>query len=320
MELPIALKTEIEQYCTQYGQAAVVAAARQISQRYRSQSGNGKRLLTQEVEALAYAVVRMPATFGAVTSALESTLSVYDGSIHKVLDVGAGTGAGTWAAGMLLKNSPTFICIERENAMLQLGRKLTASEQCPFQAQWICQDLTRTPIGTSGDLVLASYVLNEMDSATRERVLNELWEKTEGVLLIVEPGTPEGFHQICSVRNQLLARGGHIIAPCPHSQPCFLNEEDWCHFTCRIARTRLHKLMKGGDAPYEDEKFSYLAVSRVQGRSTPARVLRHPLKEPGRISLRLCTQDGIREQTITKKQGNLFKIARKSTSGDTFPL
>lgn len=77
--------------------------------------------------------------------------------------------------------------------------------------------------------------------------------------------------------------------------------------------------MKGGDAPYEDEKFTFLAVSRTPVQQAPSRILRHPMKEAGRIGLKLCTPEGITERSVTKKHGELFKQARKAGSGDAFP-
>ena len=91
MDLPAALKAEIEQRCTQYGQSALISAARELSRRYREESGRGKRLLTKDTEALAYAVVRMSATFGAVSSALEYTLACFPEGLETALDVGACT-------------------------------------------------------------------------------------------------------------------------------------------------------------------------------------------------------------------------------------
>ena len=95
-----------------------------------------------------------------------------------------------------------------------------------------------------------------------------------------------------------------------------LPADDWCHFTARVARSKLHKQLKGGDAPYEDEKFCFLAVAR-EPCETKARILRHPKIESGLITLKLCTDNGICERKITRKDP-LFKAARKSDSGDSF--
>ena len=46
------------------------------------------------------------------------------------------------------------------------------------------------------------------------------------------------------------------------------------------------------------------------------RVLRHPKIESGKITLKVCSKDGIYEKVIFKKDKELFKIARKLKCGD----
>lgn len=319
MELPAALKAEIENKCSAYKQAALISAAQAISERYRKESGQGKRLLTRDIEAMSYAVVRMPATYGAVSSALAYTFACFDERVDSVLDVGAGTGAASWAVNELIGNPMSFTCLEREPAMITLGSGLMAADPQLSGAKWIRHDLAVTPVTQQADVVIASYALNELDEKKRGEVLQKLWACANKLLVIVEPGTPVGFGQLRQARNVLLGLGGHVIAPCAHSGECQLAEDDWCHFTCRVSRSRLHKLMKGGDAPYEDEKYAFLAMAKAPGQPVPSRILRHPLKEAGKITLKLCSEEGISEKAITKKHGDLFKKARKANSGDAFP-
>ena len=40
------------------------------------------------------------------------------------------------------------------------------------------------------DLVIVSYVLNEMKKEERIKVLEKIWNATKDVLIIIEPGTP----------------------------------------------------------------------------------------------------------------------------------
>ena len=319
MELPFALKAAIEEKCAAHPTADLIAAARNISERYRNESGRGKRLLTEDVEALSYAVVRMPATFGAVSTALRHTLDCFDAPIATVLDVGAGTGAATWAVHEALECPLDITCLEREEAMIRLGSGLMAEDEALSRARWVRHDLAAAPVSHKADLVIASYALNELSEDKRAEVLRNLWDCAEKLLLIIEPGTPMGFAQLRKARETLIALGGHVAAPCVHQEECPLPADDWCQFTARVARSRLHKLLKGGDVPYEDEKFSYLAVAKEPARPAECRILRHPQKESGRITLRLCTQEGIQDKVVTKKQGEFFKRARKADSGDAFP-
>ena len=115
-----------------------------------------------------------------------------------------------------------------------------------------------------------------------------------------------------------MKHGGNVIAPCPNIERCPMPEDDWCHSTCRVARTKIHKLLKNGDVPYEDEKFSYIAVCKETiEKKDFARVLRHPKIESGKITMQVCSKEGISERIVTKKEKDLFKIARKVKCGES---
>ncbi|MBP1543011.1 MAG: methyltransferase domain-containing protein [Oscillospiraceae bacterium] len=313
MEFPSELRFRIEQLFSGRDIKTLTASAEAISARYRSESGSGKRLVSAGRDVLAYAAVRMPATFGAVSRALELTLEQWTGDISSILDVGAGTGAASHAA-ELVTGCDDITCIEREKEMIALGSELMSARA--LDAQWIQADITSGELTRHADLVISSYCLNELSPSARKNALLKLWSAADKLLLIVEPGTPEGYSQLKAARELLLQQGGHIAAPCPHENSCPLPEDDWCHFTARVARSKLHKQLKGGDAPYEDEKFSFLAIVR-EPCTGAARILRHPKIESGRITLRLCMPTGVSDIVVTKKSA-LFKAARKSDCGDTF--
>ena len=101
------------------------------------------------------------------------------------------------------------------------------------------------------------------------------------MLIIVEPGTPTGWTRILRMRDLLIAAGAHIIAPCPHAFACPLAPPDWCHFAQRVERSKLHRETKQAESPFEDEKFIYLAVSRIAGRQPAGRVIARPQRPAG---------------------------------------
>lgn len=289
-----------------------------VSLKYRDDNRNGNRLVTEEIEALAYSAVRMPATYGAVTTALKHTFEICNKEIESVLDVGAGTGAGTWAVRNFIDLKKT-VCLEREDVMRNLGKSYMQESEIDElkNVKWEKFDLVSSDIEYKADLVICSYVLNELSENDRQKALDKLWNATNKILLIIEPGTPKGFAEIKEFREILINKGGNIIAPCPNIDKCPMPESDWCHTTCRVARTKIHKLLKNGDVPYEDEKFSYIAVCKdVIQKGDFARVLRHPKIESGRITLKLCSGEGIGERVVTKKDKDLFKLAKKASCGD----
>ena len=318
MDMPIELRNAVDDAALSFKQSQLKDAVKILSARYETESGQGKRLVSRDVETAAYAVVRMPATFGAVSSALEYAVNICGEEFKDMLDVGAGTGTATFAALAVLESDIKITCIEREDSMIKLGKKLAANDSTFSKAKWIQKDFTRSSIDEKADLVIASYSLNELDDNNRKRILEELWRATGKMLLIVEPGTPVGFGQIRAAGEILVKAGGYIAAPCPGNEACPITEGDWCHFTARVSRSKLHKLLKEADVPYEDEKYSFLAVMKKEVQPAAMRVLRHPVKEPGKITLSLCTKDGIMNAVVTKKDGKLFKEARKASAGDDF--
>jgi ribosomal protein RSM22 (predicted rRNA methylase) len=170
--------------------------------------------------------------------------------------------------------------------------------------------------GAPRDLVILAYALNELDAEVRQSVLTRLWRATADTLVIVEPGTPAGWQRILAARRQLIEAGAHVIAPCPHADECPLVPPDWCHFAARVARSRLHRQAKGAEVPWEDEKFSYVAVSRVSALCLGARVIARPRKASGRVTLKLCRPDGSAgDQLFSRRDGAPFKRAWRSDWG-----
>ena len=323
MQLPNELQLAAEELTAGYKQDKLKSIAAELSGRYRDKSGTGKSLLSEDTEAAVYANVRMPATYGAASKAVEYAAECCDTKgIGSLLDVGAGSGAATWAAVNVLPDIEKVTCLEREGAMRRVGEKLMKQSEEPAlaDADWISGDLLTMNGDLSADMVISSYVLNELSQKDLDKAAEKLWSAADKLLIIIEPGTPKGFEVIRRVRDLLKEKGAYIAAPCPHSDACPLAADDWCHFTVRVARSRLHKLLKDGDVPYEDEKFSYIALSKEPCRPAKARVLRHPYTEKGRITLELCTASGRQTRAVGKKDGTLFKAARKADHGDSIEL
>ena len=314
MEFPAELREKINELTEHENMNTLRASAARLSESYRAESKNGKRGAVSRTDVLAYAAVRMSATFAAVSKALELSLACFDGEITSILDVGAGTGAGAIAAARLT-GCEDITCIEHEKNMLELGRELC--ECAGISAVWEQRDIA-LGIPHSADLVICSYCLNELSESARKTVISELVNAAKKLLVIAEPGTPFSFEDMKKTRQLLLDKGMKIAAPCPHENACPLPEGDWCHFTARAQRSRLHKLLKNADVPYEDEKFCFMAAAKSEGTPCASRVLRKPIIQSGYVTLALCGADGIKTETITKKSP-LFKAARKSECGGEFP-
>ncbi len=323
MELPQALQAALEDELASQPIKKMAAAVAELSHRYRAgaSSGAGAFIRSPE-EAVAYAAFRLPATYAAVTSALGQVQACLPHwTPRTLLDVGAGPGTAMWAAVNFWLNNHQVTLVEREEAMIALGKRLAARAALVSfqQARWLRADLAGMWEAAPHDLVVAAYLLGELAEEKSAVLLQKLWEISQGVLLIVEPGTPAGFARIRKARQQLIAAGALVIAPCPHNEPCPMPENDWCHFAQRVARSRLHRQVKGGELSYEDEKFSYVALSRMGRTAIPGRIIRHPQIRPGHIHLKICTPQGLTNTTITRKDRALFRQARDVRWGSVLP-
>ena len=157
----------------------------------------------------------------------------------------------------------------------------------------------------AADLVVASYMIGEISEGERQALAELMWAKTRDTLLVVEPGTPAGYARIIALRAQLIAAGAHVAAPCPHDGACPLAAPDWCHFTQRLPRSRAHKQLKRAELAYEDEKFSYVALTRAPAARRPARVLAQPDVSKVEVTAKLCTDGGVLPQRSAPRQGRL---------------
>lgn len=304
----------------------VAEAVKDMSDRYRAGEGTCPE---SDVDVAAYAAYRMPAIYAAVHAALEQVRSVFPRwNPESLLDVGAGPGTSMWAALSIWPDIQQVDLIERDERMIRLGKQLASrsSSEAIRNARWSKADAGDIRPGLKHDLVIMAYVLGELQER-RGRTVERLWQSTGGVLLLVEPGTPAGFSRIREARDDLLAQGARVVAPCPHGNACPMSDKDWCHFSQRISRSRLHKQVKSGDLGYEDEKFSYVAASRAADRPgapkdpipTAGRILRHPQIRPGHIKFRVCTAKGLETIVVSKKDKDLFRKARDAKWGSPMP-
>lgn len=320
MKLPDILEYLIEEEVKKYKLSELKEYSQNLSNKYMGEKRTGKTLLSLKQEAVAYSVIRMPATFGAITSALSKVLENNDFEINSLLDVGAGTGAASWAVNDMI-DIKEIICLERETAMREFGMKLmNHGNDVLKNAKWINKDIIKDDLKENADLVIVSYMINELKEEDRIKVLDKLLDCTNKILLIVEPGTPEGFRNIRKIRDEVIKRNLNIVAPCTHRDKCVLPEDDWCSSSIRVQRTKIHKILKDGDVPFEDEKFSYIAISKEQANQAEARILRHPVIQNKMVKVKLCTKQGIQEFTITKKNGDLYKDAKKKKIGDSINI
>jgi ribosomal protein RSM22 (predicted rRNA methylase) len=290
-------------------------AARALSESYRA--GGATRAARTPTDVAAYLATRAPATHAAAADVCRRIrLARPEWQPASVLDLGAGPGVASWAATTTWPAIASVTLVEAEQAMVSAGRKLaTRGTAALREARW-----DTSPVGTTGaraDLVIASYLVGELEPAGLRRFVEHAWSLTDDALAVVEPGTSDGYRRILAVRETVLAAGGSVLAPCPHERSCPLSEGDWCHFSTRLPRSRAHRLAKDAELGFEDEKFSYVVLCRARHPLPEARVIRRPDRRRGHVVLDLCARTGLEQRTLSKRDGPDYRRARKFGWGDS---
>ncbi|MCM1970014.1 MULTISPECIES: small ribosomal subunit Rsm22 family protein [unclassified Streptomyces] len=305
-------------------QKQATAAVERLIANYRGQIPTNTPVLRNRSDVAAYAAYRMPATFEAVRSALDGLAEAAPGwSPASHVDVGGGTGAAAWAADATWGGPRETAVLDWADPALVLGKELAAaSSSATLRAAEWRQSVIGAGMKLPGaDLVTVSYVLGELTPEARREVVAEAARAGQAVV-VVEPGTPEGYLRIREARDQLIEAGLQVAAPCPHDGTCPIEVgKDWCHFSARVSRSSLHRQVKGGSLSYEDEKFSYVAATRFPVEPAASRITRRPQIRKGLVQLELCgpESEGQTRVNVTKRHGDLYKAARNADWGQEWP-
>lgn len=270
--------------------------------------------MTGPEDALAYLATRMPATHATIRRAMKALLDCVAGlAPQTMLDLGAGPATAAIAATQQWPELQRIRLLEADPTIRELGARLLALAPvlALTHAEWIARDLSRLAEEEPADLVTACYVLSELTTDAAIATAADAWDRTRQALVIVEPGTKAGFGLIRQIRARLVELGAHVAAPCPHGGPCPMVEGDWCHFTERVGRSRLHREVKGGTAGYEDAPFSYIAVVRNAPTVASPRVLTAPRVTKGSVELVLCTRDGLERRTVPRRDRTAYQQVRR---------
>ena len=322
MQIPNLLEYAIEKEIEKYNIKELKEAALNLSKRYMDKKRTGESFLKTDLDTISYSVIRMPATYSAIRTCLEKIQELKDFEINSLLDIGSGTGAAEWAVVDTL-GVQDIVCLEREEAMRELAKKYFSYSDELKNIDFIEADILNENLNISKDLCILSYMINELSQENRLKVIDKVLSCTNKILLIVEPGTPEGFANVKMIRDYLYEKGYEIIAPCTgFNGRCDIKKDDWCASSIRVQRTKIHKYLKDAEIGFEDEKFSYIAINvsenRLDSNNNFKRILRHPKIQNGRIEVKTCMQGEIQEEVITKKNKEKFKDLKKKNIGDIF--
>jgi|SRR6185312_6569250 len=210
----------------------LAARAAKLSAGYRA--GGTSARVTDRMDALAYLVARFPATYAAAHAVLRRIVEASPQFAPSgLLDVGAGPGTVALAARVTWPSLGAITLLEPNAVFRAVAQEL-----------WPGARIRPGALGgtlPSTDLVTAGYVLAELTMAEIPQAARDLWRAAREMLVLIEPGTPDGFARIRAARSALIEEGAHVAAPCTHDRDCPMGGGDWCHFSQRLARSRAIK-------------------------------------------------------------------------------
>ena len=238
-----------------------------------------------------YATEIAPRTTAALDKIFHQLFGTIGASGPRVLDLGAGTGAVGQAVRDFFGAATRVTAVDRIAAPGVVTADLAASG--PLR-------------GVAGpfDLIIAAHLVNELFrqqplaqrvAARASRILS--WAQTllapRGTFIVLEPALRETSRELLAVRDQLVAAGWTVVAPCLWQGPCpaLARERDWCHDAVSPSDA-------GRDGPARVD-FSYLALRRAPpgaevapGDPTLFRIVSDPLVEKGRLRFFGCGPAG----------------------------
>lgn len=320
--LPEDLQQSITQALATTSPVKWIREAQALSERYRARrESQSEPLASGAAPVLGYAAMILPASYAQLHGAMAATAArIPDWEPQTMLDLGSGPGTALWAATARWSTLKSLTAWERESAFVELGRRLARGSTSAVLrgTQWLRVDLRKPPKADSQryDLVVIGHVLNELSLETQREVVAAAWERTEGVLLIVEPGTSAVFPLVRAARDQLLAADAHTIAPCAHDAPCPLTD-DWCHFPQRLKRPDFQRRARGAPSEWEDSKFAYAAMARFPvAHPIWGRIIREATSNKAYADVKVSARDGIVTNRAFKRDREAYRHVRRLEWGD----
>ncbi|KAI6136262.1 mitochondrial small ribosomal subunit Rsm22-domain-containing protein [Pisolithus sp. B1] len=255
-------------------------------------------------DATAFASVILPLHYSAVYAVfhhLKHRLG-QTWNVQRVIDWGAGTGSGLWAAlnafrgnltsgeaGSLVSDSSitSYVGIDKRDGLVGIGKELlqrTGSGSLSVTWRKAFHESDRIDRADGQNTVaLSAFMLSSLPSQlSKKRMVKDMWESGAHTIILVDFNTKAGFENVAEARQLLLDlgckdlqdprsqhlsfRGSHVVAPCPHDRPCPLYQPGAsrlaCGFSQRLQSPSFLRRTKHVKEGYEDIGYSYVVVQR----------------------------------------------------------
>ncbi|KAF9970544.1 37S ribosomal protein S22 [Actinomortierella ambigua] len=284
-------------------------------------------------ESVAYVAALSSSAYSATYNVLaEVKKRVPDFHPRTFLDFGTGPGTAIWAAEQHWKGQMEYTGIDTSLPMLEIAGDVISSIS---DEDNLMNRVSLKPFVSYGsqaskyDIVMSAFTLSEITSLSlRRSTLQNLWDSTNDMLILVDRGTPNGFRILAEAREQILGldkdvfkpkpkydsmgniipeepmpwEPAHVLAPCPHDGVCPLyatldKGSQWCHFSQKVERPDFLRRTKHTKENYEDSKYTYVVLRKGPRPSLSAEVMQHYQKrQQDAVAATLQEQQQLQDQ------------------------
>ncbi|HWY79574.1 MAG TPA: small ribosomal subunit Rsm22 family protein [Candidatus Sulfotelmatobacter sp.] len=318
--LPQSIEKTIAAILQQQETSEWVHHARDLHIRYTKGKTNYKKFIHDYVDALAYLGLRVPATYAQVFGVLNTVQEMIPlWRPTSLLDIGSGPGTATWAAISLWQELNKITCIDENRDFTSLGKQIIKDLGIIQQVNWKNRNLS---LGieeekNSYDLVIISNVLNELHPIAQEKLIGQAFNCCNGLLIIIEPGTPRGSQLVSSIA-QKLSKVGILLAP--YIANTFVEDEGYyLHFPQRFIRPdfqrRIRQQMRENSevaSDWEESKYSYVVISKFSVENNYwARIVGETESKKGFLEVPVITRENITKIKVMKRDKEAFTFAKR---------
>ncbi len=323
--LPELITDAISSILQQQETSEWVHRAVDLHTRYTNGKTENKKFVSDYLDALAYLGLRVPATYAQVFGALGAVREVVPSWRPKsLLDIGSGPGTATWAAISQWPELDEITCLDDDKDFILLGEQIIKDSEIKHYVNWKSHDV-RLGIEEGEnfyDLIIIANVLNELTPKAQEKLIGQAFNLCKGLLIIIEPGTPQGS-KIVSTMAQKLRRTGILLAP--YIANTFVEDKDYyLHFPQRFIRPefqrRIRQQMRTRTemaSDWEESKYSYVAISKFAAEKNYwARTVGEPEIQKGFLEIPIITAENITKIKVMKRDKEAFTFAKRLRWGE----
>ncbi|KAG6911344.1 hypothetical protein DXG01_001015 [Tephrocybe rancida] len=237
-----------------------------------------------ERDGTAFASVALPAHYSAILAVFDHLKRRLEPSyqVAHVMDWGAGTGSGLWAAlhafqsprtkslhgieGKTVENSSvvSYLGIDKREGLVSIGKRLfegidLGNLSLSWQKSFKEEDHMHRSVGHD-TIAMSAFMLTSLPTSQhRKSLVKEMWDSGAHVMVLIDHNTTAGFEAIAESREFLLnmgrkemedveaegwpIRGSHVVAP-------------------RMQRPSFVRKTKHSGVGHEDIEYSYVVIRR----------------------------------------------------------